>query len=244
MDIVKHYNVDGIHFDYIRYPNESYDYGKATLTAFCADMRKVDSAAPSDVATQATMIAYAKANDNSWGDWRRQQVTTLVEDTCRDGKAIRPNLICSAAVFADWKDAYINRGQDWHRWLADGALDAVVPMAYSADTAIVASQIAEAETVASAAGRFCYAGLGAWHISGESAVQKIQAVRALGAQGFVLFSYGGVTSDGSSTAYLNKVFAATFQHPAILPQMSWIKPATPSLNVSDSNPSTAESSER
>jgi len=236
LDIVNHYEVDGIHFDYIRYPNSAYDYSSTTLMAFCAQMRQSAPDAPASGATQTQMLAYVKANATGYADWRRQQVTSLVEDTCRDAKAIKPGLICSAAVFADWKDAYENRGQDWKRWLTDGALDAVVPMAYSTDTAVVAHQIKDAEATAAAAGRFCYAGLGAWHLSEDSTVQKIEAVRSIGAQGFVLFSYSGVTKNGETDGYIKHIAETTFQHPATLPDMSWLK--TASSDNAPSSPAT------
>ena len=33
-DIVQRYPIDGVHFDYIRYPADDLDYGRETLRAF------------------------------------------------------------------------------------------------------------------------------------------------------------------------------------------------------------------
>lgn len=224
LEVVRNYQLDGIHFDYIRYPNADYDYGPATTSAFCAFMKATDPAAPVK-SSQSARVHYIKAHFDSWTDWRRAQVTDMVESISRDAHAARPGIVVSAAVFADWKDATEGRGQDWKRWLADGALDAIVPMAYGPNTSKVAAQIADASAAASSAGRLCYAGIGAWHIPVESAVAKIEAARAIGAQGIALFSYGGVTRDGESAAYLDKLAHRCFARPATLPSMSWNVPA-------------------
>lgn len=226
MEIVRNYDVDGVHFDYIRYPNPSYDYSAETTAAFCQYMNGRGMTAPGLGASQHDRMAYIKDNDDAWENWRRAQVTQMVEDIARDVHAARPGVMVSAAVFADWRQAYVEKGQDWKRWLSDGALDAVVPMAYGADTGKVAQQIQDAERAAAAAGRYCYAGIGAWRISVQSAVAKIIAARYLGAQGVVLFSYGGVTSDGSSDVYLNKLAAVAFQRPAAMPDAAWNRKKT------------------
>jgi uncharacterized lipoprotein YddW (UPF0748 family) len=225
MELVKNYDLDGIHFDYIRYPNQSYDFSPATTTAFCADMTTRGIASPGAKAKEADKLAFIKAHYDDWSNWRRAQVTDMVESISRDAHDAKPGIVVSAAVFANWREAYVEKGQDWHRWLADGALDAVVPMAYSSDTSLVASQIADAARVATAAGRHCYAGLGAWHIPAAGAIVKTDVARAVGAQGVVLFSYGGVTRDGESSAYLTKYTTSAFVRPATLPKMAWnVKP--------------------
>ena len=221
MEIVHNYDVDGIHFDYIRFPNLNYDYSYATTSEFCADMNARGLSAPDSSATQHDRMAFIKDNGDAWATWRREQVTEMVECIARDAHAAKPGIVVSAAVFADWRQAYVEKGQDWKRWLADGALDAVAPMAYGADTGRVADQIADAERAAASAGRFCYAGIGAWHISVASALAKIEAARDLGAQGIAIFSYGGVTADGSSNAYIGKLASLAFQRPAALPKLPW-----------------------
>ncbi len=70
----------------------------------------------------------------------------------------------------------------------------------------------------------CYAGIGAWHIPVASAIDKINAIRKIGAPGFVLFSYGGMTNDGSSNDYLTKVSKSSFIIPADPPQLQGVGP--------------------
>ena len=227
LDVVRHYDVDGIHFDYVRYPNSEYDYSDSALARFQAEMEPL-VAAPERLALARReghdRLAWTHAYTTQWQQFRRRQVTEMVGEISQDIKAIKPWVIISAAVFADSKDALNSRGQDWKTWLQRGYLDAVVPMAYGASTPKVAAQIEDAVTCARAAGRFAYAGIGSWHIPPSSTVAKITAARSLGAEGSVLFSYGGITRDGTSDTYLNTVAARCFHNSVSPPSMAWVAP--------------------
>jgi uncharacterized lipoprotein YddW (UPF0748 family) len=112
-------------------------------------------------------------------------------------------VVVSSAVFPDADEARTYRFQDWRQWLATPTLDMVCPMAYSTDTDTVKKHIGNVMAVAS--GRPVWAGIGAWRITPEETAAKIRAARELGAQGFILFSYGGVTDEGKSEQYLDKL---------------------------------------
>ena len=90
---------------------------------------------------------------------------------------------------ANDENAYTRRFQDWRRWLQMGILDVVCPMAYSTDTAVFQKQIEIAVTTAHGASRSVWAGIGAYRIPSESAVEKINVARSLKTEGFILFSY-------------------------------------------------------
>ena len=224
LEVARNYDVDGIHFDYIRYPNHTYDFSSSALQGFANAVR------PTLPVSQASQLdaegagAYQRAFPERWADWRREQVTSLVEWISRDIKRAKPWVCISAAVYANWNDAFVERGQDWHRWLRDGALDAVVPMAYNASTMLVARQISDAEAVARGANRACYAGIGSWHIPAQSTADKIAAARSEGAAGFVLFSYGGMTANGSRGSYLAKLGTLAMSKPAVVPVLASVSP--------------------
>ncbi len=233
LDVARRYDVDGIHFDYVRYPNASYDYSNAALLWFRVWMRGRLTASEitrADLRARRDRLAYPHLYTAEWQEFRRQQVTEMVGSISTDIHALKPWVIVSAAVFADSRDARTTRGQDWKTWLQRGYLDAVLPMAYGASTPLVTSQVADAVACAHASGRYAYAGLGSWHIPAASTVAKIAAARRLGAQGVVLFSYGGITRDGATDAYLNAINAACFPSPAPVPAMPWLgtRPAAPS----------------
>jgi len=234
--VARRYDVDGIHFDYVRYPNGGYDYSDAALFWFRDGMRSsltTDEIARLDRRARTDRLAYPHFFPAQWQQFRRRQVTDMVAAISQDIKAIKPWVVVSAAVFADSRDARDARGQDWKTWLQKGYLDAVIPMAYGAGTAKVAAQIADAVACARASGRYAYAGLGSWHIPAGSTVAKINAARALGAQGSVLFSYGGITRDGTSAAYLDKVDAACYPGIASAPVMPWLAPKPGPLSATE-----------
>jgi uncharacterized lipoprotein YddW (UPF0748 family) len=229
MDIVSNYDVDGIHFDYIRYPNSDYDRSVDAESQFAGTIRPTLDPPRRKALDALGAGAYVRAFPSWWADWRRDQITSLVEWISRDVKSAKPWVCVSAAVFANYDDADNARGQDWKRWLRDGALDAVIPMAYASSTAEVDAQIRDAAQTARLYGRACYAGLGSWRISADSTVAKIQAARADGARGIVLFSYGGITDDGANLSYLNDVARAAFPINAAIPQLTSLssRPAAP-----------------
>jgi uncharacterized lipoprotein YddW (UPF0748 family) len=233
MEIASDYDVDGIHFDYIRYPSASYDYSAASLTGFRAQMDAEVTDRQRNRLHKAIAhdrLAYVHAFPEEFQGFRRDQVTGLLRDISHDVKQIKPWLIVSAAVFADYTDAYRSRGQDWKLWLREGYIDAVAPMAYGESTSLVASQVADAVSCAQGAHRMVFAGIGSWHIPAASTIAKIAASRTLGADGEILFSYGGMTKDGTTTAYMDKVGTTCYPSDAPLPSMPWL-PARPTASL-------------
>lgn len=135
LNLVRNYDVDGIHFDYIRYPETegrlprgaAVGYNPTALARFRAATGRHGDPDP---------------GDGPWMEWRREQVTQLVRRIYLEAKAIRPRLKVSAAVIAwgkppkgerDFLDAAPGQRifQDWHAWLKEGILDLAVPMNYA-----------------------------------------------------------------------------------------------------------------
>jgi uncharacterized lipoprotein YddW (UPF0748 family) len=224
MEVVRNYDIDGIHFDYVRYPSEYYDYSPAALTGFSGYINQLFPDAPIKPNTTVDPLAYVHAYPDQWASWRRDQVTELVRSISVDTKAIKPWVVVSAAVFANAQDAYDSRGQDWKDWLKEGIIDVVIPMAYNNSSALVGSQLKDAEDTAHQYGRYCYAGIGSWHITPDSTIEKIKIARELGVKGVVLFSYGGVTNYGSSYDYIRKVSFSSFPKQAGVPTLPWVTP--------------------
>jgi hypothetical protein len=136
--VVRNYAVDGIHFDYIRYPETDerlargagVGYNAANLARFHRATGRTDTPAPAD---------------EQWMTWRRTQVTNLVRRVVIESKAINPRIKISAALIPwgapptgekDFGDvAPMQRVyQDWHGWLKDGLLDLGVPMHYARES--------------------------------------------------------------------------------------------------------------
>jgi uncharacterized lipoprotein YddW (UPF0748 family) len=209
MDIATRYDVDGLHFDYVRYPNSQYDYSRVSIDRFRHEMDK--NLASRDRLILAARfrqdpLFYIKKFPAAYADFQRDQVSELVGRIYRGVKSVKPNAVISAAVFANEEDAARSRFQDWKRWLQMGWLDVVCPMAYTPDTDTFRKQLGVAMSLSS--GRQVWGGIGAYKQTAESAVEKIRVGRSLGARGFVLFSYDStikVSDINPQGDYLEKV---------------------------------------
>ncbi len=190
MDVAGRYEVDGLHFDYVRYPNTNFDYSRASLDRFHTEMEKnpdIENRETTDALFEQDPLAYTLNFHDRYAQFQRQQVTDLVKRVYKGVKAIKPNAIISAAVFANDEDAARSKYQDWKQWLRLGWLDVICPMAYTPETEAFRRLIGNA--VKQSSGKQIWAGIGAYKQTADSAIEKIQASRELGAQGFVLFSY-------------------------------------------------------
>jgi uncharacterized lipoprotein YddW (UPF0748 family) len=134
-NLVRQYDLDGIHFDYIRYPETetalprgaAVGYNPAALARFRRASGRTDTPAPADEA---------------WTAWRRLQVSHVVRRVSLEAKSVKPGLVVSAAVIP-WGEPPVDGPsfadavpmqrvfQDWHAWLKDGFLDLAVPMNYA-----------------------------------------------------------------------------------------------------------------
>lgn len=138
LTIVRNYAVDGIHFDYVRYPETDEQlprgagvgYNATNLARFRRATGRTDSPAP---------------GDDEWMEWRREQVTNLVRRVSVEARAINPKIKISAALIP-WGQPPTNERefetvapmqrifQNWHAWLKDGFLDLGIPMNYASET--------------------------------------------------------------------------------------------------------------
>lgn len=126
LDIVRRYDIDGIHFDYIRYTGERWGYNPISVARFNRRYGREGKPDPTDPL---------------WKQWRRDQVTAVVRKIYAQATALKPHLRVSAALITwgdgpqntdDWvnRSAYRAVFQDWQGWLKEGILDMAIPMVY------------------------------------------------------------------------------------------------------------------
>lgn len=209
MDIARRYEVDGLHFDYVRYPNQQYDYSRVSIDRFRQEIEKKLTRrqrlafAPR---FRQDPLFYVRKFPAAYAEFQRAQVTELVARIYKGVKSVRPNAIISAAVFANEEEASRSRFQDWKGWLRMGWIDVLCPMAYTPDTETFRKLLRTAMSLAS--GKRVWGGIGAYRQTSEGAVEKIRVARELGAEGFILFSYDSsieVSNTNPQGDYLEKV---------------------------------------
>jgi uncharacterized lipoprotein YddW (UPF0748 family) len=137
-EIVSRYPVDGLHMDYIRFPNEwskAYPDG-ATVPDYPRDPRTLA------LFRQATGRTPEQAPD-LWSAWRTDQVTQLVRDIRHMTLKTDRSISLTAAVGADADIALRTHFQDSRRWMKEGLVDAVFPMNYESDMGGYSARLAK-----------------------------------------------------------------------------------------------------
>jgi uncharacterized lipoprotein YddW (UPF0748 family) len=209
--IVSRYAVDGVHFDYIRYPSDDFDYSRDALSAFrrtvLRDLQPVE-ARPIDARVASEPLAYTQTFPDRWRAFRVSRLTALMQRLHEVVKAARPGATVSAAVVPDAGEALTRRLQNWRAWLDDGLLDVICPMAYTTDRSLFATQIAGVRQAAGA--HPVWAGIGAYQLSSDQIIENVQTARRLGAGGVILFSYDSLTGPPHGTGYLSQIARAAF----------------------------------
>ena len=196
LDLAGNYDLDGIHFDYVRFPSPNFDYSRGALERFRAWVEpRLSAARFRELAAAAEQDPYAMVDALSehWDVFRRDSVTDLVRGIYEAVKALRPDLVVSAAVLADQRKAREERYQAWTAWLADGIIDVAVPMAYTADTELFHNWIASARVTAGKRERL-WAGIGAYLNPVDTTLRQIDFARRERVGGVVVFAYGAAAS--------------------------------------------------
>lgn len=211
-DIARRYELDGVHLDYIRYPNDQFDYSRFAVAAFRASIRPTLTPAVRrtlDGEDAVDLFAYPDRFPAEWKTFRRAQLSALLVRVREAVKKVRPDALLTVAAAPDPQEAFDVRLQDWRSWVERKLVDAICPMAYAPEPARFAQQIAQVREAA--AGSTVWAGIGAYRLRPEQTIENIQTARRLGAAGFVLFSYDSLTgAKGNSSDYLDAVSRGAF----------------------------------
>ncbi len=117
--------VDGIHFDYIRYPGGNTCFCKGCRAKFEAHIGRKVRNWPADVLEQGPL-------HKQWVDFRCDNITHVVRAVSMKVRKLAPSVKISAAVFRDYPACRENVGQDWLKWAKNGYVDFLCPMDYFA----------------------------------------------------------------------------------------------------------------
>lgn len=185
MEALQRYDIDGLHFDYIRYPGPDYCYCDGCRTRFEHETGNTVELWPDDVRAGGRL-------ESEFLPWRRAQITELVEAVYESAKAHDPKVTISAAVFGDYDQATSSVGQDWVEWIDKGIVDQLHPMTTTPDydrfRELVGEQLAHAD------GRIpIYPGIGvsndATRFTPDAAIAQVLITRDLGTGGYIMFNY-------------------------------------------------------
>ncbi len=179
VELADNYNIDGVHLDYIRYPNSSFGYLPGEQEIFHL----------------ATGLS-PEEDTELWGIWRQQQVTETVAIVRASLRSADPGVLLSCAVMANPYFAASEFSCDWQNWLTMGLVDFVCPMAYTSDPER-ALELAAATT--SVHPEKVVYGIGVWNQTVSNALAGAQKALSLGAGGICVFSLNSLPDGGGQT---------------------------------------------
>jgi len=209
MDIVSKYDIDGFHFDYIRYPEHAdklgYSHDSISVRLF-----KSRAGNPYNL---------------DWDDWQRENINQFVRMFYDNATNLKPWVKVSAAVigkydYSAWNGYHVVY-QDAMRWIKESKIDFIVPMIYWQTDHKTApfEKITKDWLQNNVYERYIFPGLminnlGSEKWPGEEVVKQIQICRKYG-NGMVFFSHGGLTRAIEAIQEKGDIL------PANVPAMSW-----------------------
>ncbi|MCI5664304.1 MAG: family 10 glycosylhydrolase [Mediterranea sp.] len=212
-EVVTHYDVDGVHFDYLRYPEHAPRFPDGP------EYRK-----------------YGKGR--SLDQWRRDNITEIVRYLYKGVKALKPWVKVSSSPVGKYRDTsrYPSRGwnayhtvhQDVQGWLGEGIQDQIYPMMYFRGNSFYPFALDWKEQ---SNGRHVIPGLGIYFLHPkegdwkmEEIERQINFLRAnhLDGEGFYRMQYLTENTQGIYDLLQQTYYTA----PALTPAMPWMD-ATP-----------------
>lgn len=165
-------DLDGIHFDYFRFPGPGFSYDQKSLQIF----RQKHQTNPDE-------------SYELWNKFRRDVITNWLDKVYKQIKQNNPNFIISSAVSGDYDIGTNNYFQDSHLWLTRGIIDIIFPMVYTEDTRTLELWLEQHDS--DQHGKYICPGL---QINNHYSIlqDQIVLVRKLGFSGVSLFSYSSL----------------------------------------------------
>ena len=215
-EVVSRYDVDGIHFDYIRYPERAKDFPDHT------SYRK-----------------YGKKKDLS--QWRRDNITRIVRRLYTEVKQIKPWVKVSCSPIGKYNDtgrysssgwnAYKEVYQDAQLWLKNGIHDALFPMMYFQGNNFYPFALDWQENKS---GRWIVPGLGIYFLHPkeqdwklDEIARQIYFLRNIKADGEAYFRNRFVMDN--TKGLLDELQEHFYATPAVVPPMTWADSIAPSV---------------
>ena len=119
-EIVRAYpQLNGILFDYIRYPDEKPAYGYTPINI--------------ERFKKTTGLKAIEEKSDVWKNWKRRQVTEFLEILVKRTHSLRPRIHIAATGCMPYGRAHDEAFQDWPSWLQTGLVESVTLMNYSPD---------------------------------------------------------------------------------------------------------------
>jgi len=190
--VLRYPGLNGLHLDYIRYPypvpfvpdsrfmdyGVTYGFGERNLERF-----KIKTGLNPN-----RDDPFAKDLSLKWDDWKRSQVTNLVQSISGVIRNKARDWRISCAVVPTYERAYSIAFQDWPLWLDQGLIDYVVLMNYTKDDRLLESSVKSAMGLIPK--EKIHVGLGLFlHKQKETFLPGYELIKKLNPSGIIFYSY-------------------------------------------------------
>lgn len=187
-EIIEKYDVDGIHLDYIRFPQLNYGiyefgYNRDIIEGFQKEYNTMLHPAEFLPGTQL---------HEDWRQFRENIINGFVNDVHSLAKALKPNIWISCACFQDLEIALKMIYQNPALWAANGWVDEVFSMSYTADNEELKENITKYKNICN--GKALYSvGLSAFeNIPKRIFIDQFEIARKMNVDGIALFALGNI----------------------------------------------------
>ena len=226
-ELATRYEIDGIHWDYIRYTQKDAGY-PADLDYAGSSLRRFQR-----ITGRSDVPAYT--GDAQWDDFRRRTITELVRRVRAELPTITSNPrqpLRYTAALVTWYPAstdfhqtrpYYDTYCDWEDWMQRGYLDASIPMAYFDEGTYPTTYRQWVDnSVVWAYARQTFIGPGIYMNTFADSLTQMSYARNAGAHGLCTYSYN-VTNDGGAawSDWYPFIAAGLFTSPVPTPAMPW-----------------------
>jgi len=188
-EVAANYNIDGIHLDYVRYPERDFGFGK-TLIAEYTNKYFID---PVQLLKNPKFILSRNGEEKykelfkGWNDLKAAMITNLISKVRIGIEEVNNDISLSSAVKADLDDAKRRYAQFWDDWVINGDVDFVVPMNYV--KGIKDFDRNNKKIFQNVPGEKVIMGIAIYNSDFKNLKKKLQSVFSSRVKGFSIFSY-------------------------------------------------------
>lgn len=227
MDVINNYDIDGFHYDYMRFAGEAWGYNATSVSRFN---------------TRYNRTGTPLYTDSAFKQWRRDQVTSVVRKTYASAIAAKPSIKISVATitwgnYSSWTStsAFSRNYQDWLSWMQEGTVDFVAPMCYY-DQSVYPTYYANWINFAknSRYNRHIIIGQASYENSITNTITQTRSALAPSttgkyADGIVFYSYAAPSSTGQTLANLIQGLTQPSSYDTITPPVFSSAVSTPTM---------------
>ena len=209
LELVTNYDIDGIQYDYMRFPEGGLCYCRHCREGFEKLQGSTVPEWPKDVLPGGKL-------EKAYQSYLYETLNSFVREMFPLIKKAKPKLVISAAVWAREVGSQVaGVWQDWGEWVKEGWLDFLAPMNYGNDWIVKHYGDFARNEVKEVAGRMPLVfGLGAYVDTPEGLVNAVKLSRELKGAGFIIYTLTARTY----TEHLTTLYRTVWSEPSIVPQ--------------------------